>query len=102
EDEIERCALTGSCGAGAITAVRPILISPMRRVESVSVGGGAMTDACGPCTVRVADRSSGGGATTEVCIAGRSRRVVRTFSGGGATTEFSSGLIRVMLDAGTT
>jgi hypothetical protein len=39
-----RCASRESCGAGAMTELRPMLRSPSRRVEADSaVGGGAIT-----------------------------------------------------------
>ena len=39
---IVRCASTGSCGAGAITGLAPMLMSPIRRVDESTSGGGAI------------------------------------------------------------
>ena len=39
-----RCAATGSCGAGAITALAPILRSPSRRADASTCGGGAIAE----------------------------------------------------------
>ena len=98
--EIVRCSPTASCGAGAITTLRPIFSSPIGRVDAVStLGAGAIIVGCGPPnTAAFNERTSGGGATTEPCSVVRSRRFVRgSASGGGATTERSIwGVIRLI------
>lgn len=102
----ERCAATGSCGAGATTLLGPIFISPSRRAEEASTeGGGAIRSGWSPAMVACAldARTSGGGATTEVCRVGEGRRgCSRAASGGGVTTEFSgTGAMRRISAAGT-
>lgn len=46
-EDTARCSLTANCGAGAITALRPIFSSPIGRADvSATLGGGAMTAGC--------------------------------------------------------
>ena len=100
------CAATGSCGAGAITLLGAMLISPSRRVDELSTaGGGAIKSGCRPgtaaCVLPVC--TSGGGATTELCRFGEARRRSRrSASGAGMTTELSTvGVKRRISAAGT-
>ena len=99
-----RCSATESCGAGAITELRPMFRSPSGRVDAIStLGGGATTAGCRAWKEAAFEPlTSGGGATTEVCSVGEFRRCVRwAASGGGVTIEFSNcGAIRVMSAAG--
>jgi hypothetical protein len=63
-----RCSPMGKAGAGATTALWPMLISPNRRTELAStLGGGATTDGAGAGNPRTEDAVliSGEGATTD-------------------------------------
>ena len=81
------CSSTGSRGAGATTVAGPILMSPARRIEACTTGGGAITDVAETLITRFEETTpgSGAGATPEACGKPSWRDIAWLTSGEGAT-----------------
>jgi hypothetical protein len=92
--EIGCCSPTGNRGAGATTAVVPMLMSPTLRTKAWTKGGGATTAVVGTATARFEETipGSGVGATPEACSRPSRREVAWLISGGGATIEVGPGV----------
>ena len=91
--EIGCCSPTGNRGAGATTAVVPMLMSPTLRTKACTRGGGATTAVPGTVTARFEETipGSGAGPTPEACSRPSRREVAWLTSGGGATIEGKPG-----------